>query len=162
DDESEELKSVTEVYGYYTDKRKVEKEIYQPIGRSMDNAPWVVGLTHTVIDGKVQEFDVSGIVQQFDYEGTDGQVHTYTAASLYAEDAHACDVLKNDYTIRVMGSNDAAGSHFVNREFKVDNGCYLNMLPFNQEEAIPAGLYTIEAKPNRLDEGERVIFSFKK
>ncbi|EGQ7973856.1 hypothetical protein I7Z51_002788 [Vibrio parahaemolyticus] len=162
DDESEELKFVTEVYGYYTDKRKVEKEIYQPIGRSMDNAPWVVGLTHTVIDGKVQEFDVSGIVQQFDYEGTDGQVHTYTAASLYAEDAHACDVLKNDYTIRVMGSNDAAGSHFVNREFKVDNGCYLNMLPFNQEEAIPAGLYTIEAKPNRLDEGERVIFSFKK
>ncbi|EOV6308625.1 hypothetical protein ACN9RQ_001452 [Vibrio parahaemolyticus] len=162
DDESEELKSVTEVYGYYTDKRKVEKEIYQPIGRSMDNAPWVVGLTHTVIDGKVQEFDVSGIVQQFDYEGTDGQVHTYTAASLYAEDAHACDVLKNDYTIRVMGSNDAAGSHFVNREFKFDNGCYLNMLPFNQEEAIPAGLYTIEAKPNRLDEGERVIFSFKK
>ncbi|EPA8592693.1 hypothetical protein ACQ7JZ_002281 [Vibrio parahaemolyticus] len=162
DDESEELKSVTEVYGYYTDKRKVEKEIYQPIGRSMDNAPWVVGLTHTVIDGKVLEFDVSGIVQQFDYEGTDGQVHTYTAASLYAEDAHACDVLKNDYTIRVMGSNDAAGSHFVNREFKVDNGCYLNMLPFNQEEAIPAGLYTIEAKPNRLDEGERVIFSFKK
>ncbi|HCH1190922.1 TPA: hypothetical protein NKP78_001399 [Vibrio parahaemolyticus] len=162
DDESEELKSVTEVYGYYTDKRKVEKEIYQPIGSSMDNAPWVVGLTHTVIDGKVQEFDVSGIVQQFDYEGTDGQVHTYTAASLYAEDAHACDVLKNDYTIRVMGSNDAAGSHFVNREFKVDNGCYLNMLPFNQEEAIPAGLYTIEAKPNRLDEGERVIFSFKK
>ncbi|HCE2375524.1 putative Ig domain-containing protein [Vibrio parahaemolyticus] len=162
DDESEELESVTEVYGYYTDKREVEKEIYQPIGRSMDNAPWVVGLTHTVIDGKVQEFDVSGIVQQFDYEGTDGQVHTYTAASLYAEDAHACDVLKNDYTIRVMGSNDAAGSHFVNREFKVDNGCYLNMLPFNQEEAIPAGLYTIEAKPNRLDEGERVIFSFKK
>ncbi|NVJ57084.1 MAG: putative Ig domain-containing protein [Vibrionaceae bacterium] len=162
DDESEELESVTEVYGYYTDKREVEKEIYQPIGRSMDNAPWVVGLTHTVIDGKVQEFDVSGIVQQFDYEGTDGQVHTYTSASLYAEDAHACDVLKNDYTIRVMGSNDAAGSHFVNREFKVDNGCYLNMLPFNQEEAIPAGLYTIEAKPNRLDEGERVIFSFKK
>ncbi len=162
DDESEELESVTEVYGYYTDKREVEKEIYQPIGRSMDNAPWVVGLTHTVIDGKVQEFDVSGIVQQFDYEGTDGQVHTYTAASLYAEDAHACDVLKNDYTIRVMGSNDAAGSHFVNREFKVDNGCYLNMLPFNQEEAIPAGLYTIEAKPNRLNEGERVIFSFKK
>ncbi|HHX8439284.1 TPA: putative Ig domain-containing protein [Vibrio diabolicus] len=162
DDESEELESVTEVYGYYTDKREVEKEIYQPIGRSMDNAPWVVGLTHTVIDGKVQEFDVSGIVQQFDYEGTDGQVHTYTAASLYAEDAHACDVLKNDYTIRVMGSNDAAGSHFVNREFKIDNGCYLNMLPFNQEEAIPAGLYTIEAKPNRLDEGERVIFSFKK
>ncbi|KOO10194.1 hypothetical protein AKJ18_35520, partial [Vibrio xuii] len=87
---------------------------------------------------------------------------TYTAASLYAEDAHACDVLKNDYTIRVMGSNDAAGSHFVSREFKVDNGCYLNMLPFNQEEALPAGLYTIEAKPNRLDEGERVIFSFKK
>ncbi|HHX8298079.1 TPA: putative Ig domain-containing protein [Vibrio diabolicus] len=162
DDESEELESVTEVYGYYTDKREVEKEIYQPIGRSMDNAPWVVGLTHTVIDGKVQEFDVSGIVQQFDYEGTDGQVHTYTAASLYAEDAHACDVLKNDYTIRVMGSNDAAGSHFVNREFKIDNGCYLNMLPFNQEEAIPAGLYTIEAKPKRLDEGERVIFSFKK
>ncbi|EGQ8960473.1 hypothetical protein ACKOZB_003786 [Vibrio parahaemolyticus] len=162
DDESEELESVTEVYGYYTDKREVEKEIYQPIGRSMDNAPWVVGLTHTVIDGKVQEFDVSGIVQQFDYEGMDGQVHTYTSASLYAEDAHACDVLKNDYTIRVMGSNDAAGSHFVNREFKVDNGCYLNMLPFNQEEAIPAGLYTIEAKPNRLDEGERVIFSFKK
>ncbi|HCE3286703.1 putative Ig domain-containing protein [Vibrio parahaemolyticus] len=162
DDESEELESVTEVYGYYTDKREVEKEIYQPIGRSMDNAPWVVGLTHTVIDGKVQEFDVSGIVQQFDYEGTDGQVHTYTSASLYAEDAHACDVLKNDYTIRVMGSNDAAGSHFVNREFKVDNGCYLNMLPFNQEEAIPDGLYTIEAKPNRLDEGERVIFSFKK
>ncbi|MCZ0924227.1 putative Ig domain-containing protein [Vibrio diabolicus] len=162
DDESEELESVTEVYGYYTDKREVEKEIYQPIGRSMDNAPWVVGLTHTVIDGKIQEFDVSGIVQQFDYEGTDGQVHTYTAASLYAEDAHACDVLKNDYTIRVMGSNDAAGSHFVNREFKIDNGCYLNMLPFNQEEAIPAGLYTIEAKPKRLDEGERVIFSFKK
>ncbi|MCQ9066423.1 putative Ig domain-containing protein [Vibrio diabolicus] len=162
DDESEELESVTEVYGYYTDKREVEKEIYQPIGRSMDNAPWVVGLTHTVIDGKVQEFDVSGIVQQFDYEGTDGQVHTYTAASLYAEDAHACDVLKNDYTIRVMGSNDAAGSHFVNREFKIDNGCYLNMLPFNQKEAIPAGLYTIEAKPKRLDEGERVIFSFKK
>ncbi|MGS6582526.1 putative Ig domain-containing protein [Vibrio diabolicus] len=162
DDESEELESVTEVYGYYTDKREVEKEIYQPIGRSMDNAPWVVGLTHTVIDGKIQELDVSGIVQQFDYEGTDGQVHTYTAASLYAEDAHACDVLKNDYTIRVMGSNDAAGSHFVNREFKIDNGCYLNMLPFNQEEAIPAGLYTIEAKPKRLDEGERVIFSFKK
>ncbi|KOO10536.1 hypothetical protein AKJ18_33745, partial [Vibrio xuii] len=79
DDESEELESVTEVYGYYTDKREVEKEIYQPIGRSMDNAPWAVGLTHTVIDGKVQEFDVSGIVQQFDYEGTDGQVHTYTA-----------------------------------------------------------------------------------
>ncbi|MFH4413958.1 putative Ig domain-containing protein [Vibrio diabolicus] len=162
DDESEELESMTEVYGYYTDKREVEKEIYQPIGRSMDNAPWVVGLTHTVIDGKIQELDVSGIVQQFDYEGTDGQVHTYTAASLYAEDAHACDVLKNDYTIRVMGSNDAAGSHFVNREFKIDNGCYLNMLPFNQEEAIPAGLYTIEAKPKRLDEGERVIFSFKK
>ncbi|EMN7215094.1 hypothetical protein WB841_002823 [Vibrio vulnificus] len=166
DDESDELEdeleSVTEVYGYYTDKREVEKEIYQPIGRSMNNAPWVVGLTHTVIDGKVQEFDVSGIVQQFEYEGTNGQIHTYTSASLYAEDTHACDVLKNDYTITVMGSNDAANSYFVNPAFKNDNGCYLNMHPFNQEEAIPAGLYTIEAKPNRLDEGERVVFSFKK
>ncbi|ELV8625451.1 hypothetical protein QNF03_002106 [Vibrio cidicii] len=162
DELEDELESVTEVYGYYTDKREVEKEIYQPIGRSMNNAPWVVGLTHTVIDGKIQEFDVSGIVQQFEYEGTNGQIHTYTSASLYAEDTHACDVLKNDYTISVMGSNDAANSYFVNPAFKNDNGCYLNMHPFNQEEAIPAGLYTIEAKPNRLDEGERVIFSFKK
>ncbi|HCG6409322.1 TPA: hypothetical protein NJ163_003212 [Vibrio parahaemolyticus] len=162
DTEADIPESKAEIYSYYTDNRAVENRISQPIGTTMDNAPWSESVIHTVISGEVKEFDVSGIVQQFDYTGSDGATHTYTSASLYANDPHACDVLKNDYTVKVMGSNDAAGSHFINLNYKSDNGCYVDLLPYDMTTFIPSGLYTIEAKPKQLDQGERVIFSFKK
>ena len=174
-DEEAGDKSV-ELYTYYTNAAYVEEMIYNKVSTSIgNNADWVTREAYIAMppfegstDIEVMELRVSGMVQQFDYTNDHGE-QTYTSASLHAGDKGTCDILKDIYvhhgTIRVYGNNTAANNYFssVPSYEAQDNGsCMINLHPYDISAKIPSGLYTIEAKPERLDEGERILFSFYK
>ena len=159
-----------ELYTYYTNAEYVEEMIYNPVNTSKDNADWADREAYIAMppsEGSkeivVTELHVNGIVQQF----ANGD-SMYTSASLHAGE-EACDILKDIYfdygDIRIHGDNTAADTYFhhepsYHRE-SVDS-CYIDFHPVDTTAVIPAGLYTIEAQPERFDEGERILFSFYK
>ncbi|MGR5422132.1 hypothetical protein [Vibrio sp. PNB22_4_1] len=169
-DEEDGEKS-TELYSYHTNAQYVEEALNNDVSESQENANWVDRETFIAMpsaegsnDIVVTELKVSGIVQQFDYQGS-----PYTSASIHGRNAETCEILKDIYldygSIQVHGDNPEADSYFNNREpqYKdVENSCYIDLMPFDHSVEIPAGLYTIEAQPERTDEAERIVFSFKK
>jgi hypothetical protein len=159
-----------ELYTYYTNAEYVEEMIYNPVNTSKDNADWADREAYIAMppsEGSkeivVTELHVNGIVQQFAHGDS-----MYTSASLHAGE-EACDILKDIYfdygDIRIHGDNTAADTYFhhepsYHRE-SVDS-CYIDFHPVDTTAVLPAGLYTIEAQPERFDEGERILFSFYK
>tara|TARA_Y100001960_G_C14373740_1_gene680422 strand:- start:21 stop:671 length:651 start_codon:yes stop_codon:yes gene_type:complete len=169
-DEEGDEKS-TELYTYYTNADYVEETISNDVNYSSDNAEWAEREAYIAMppsEGSkeivVTELNVSGIVQQFPWG--DGQ---YTSASIHGGDATTCEILEDIYfdygSFRVHGDNATANNYFDwNPTFKSDeeDDCYINLEPKDRSAELPKGLYTIEAEPERLDEGERILFSFKK
>ena len=160
----------TELYSYHTNAQYVEEALNNDVSESQANPNWVDRETFIAMpsaegsnDIVVTELKVSGIVQQFDYEGS-----PYTSASIYGRNAETCAILKDIYldygSIKVHGDNYGANNYFNSQPQYRDIGgsCYIDLAPFDHSVAIPSGLYTIEAKPERTDEAERIVFSFKK
>ncbi|MGR5235916.1 putative Ig domain-containing protein [Vibrio alfacsensis] len=168
-DEEDGEKS-TELYSYHTNAQYVEEALNNDVSESQENANWVDRETFIAMpsaedsnDIVVTELKVSGIVQQFDYQGS-----PYTSASIYGRNEGTCEILKDIYlnydSIRVHGDNNEANNYFNSQpQYRdVEGSCYIDLMPFDHSVEIPAGLYTIEAQPERNDEAERIVFSFKK
>ncbi|MGR5134688.1 putative Ig domain-containing protein [Vibrio alfacsensis] len=169
-DEEGDEKS-TELYSYHTNAQYVEEALNNDVSESQENANWVDRETFIAMpsaeganDIVVTELKVSGIVQQFnDSLGT-----PYSAASIYGRNAETCEILKDIYfnygSIQVHGDNPEANNYFNSQpQYRdVEDSCYIDLMPFDHSVAIPSGLYTIEAQPERNDEAERIVFSFKK
>ncbi|WP_063647712.1 putative Ig domain-containing protein [Aliivibrio fischeri] len=160
----------TELYSYHTNAQYVEEALNNDVSESQANPNWVDRETFIAMpsaegtnDTVVTELKVSGIVQQFDYQGS-----PYSSASIYGRNAETCAILKDIYldygSIRVHGDNYGANNYFNSQpQYRdVEGSCYIDLMPFEPSVAIPSGLYTIEAKPERTDEAERIVFSFKK
>ncbi|MGN2615439.1 hypothetical protein [Aliivibrio fischeri] len=160
----------TELYSYHTNAQYVEEALNNDVSESQANPNWVDRETFIAMpsaegtnDTVVTELKVSGIVQQFDYQGS-----PYSSASIYGRNAETCAILKDIYldygSIRVHGDNYGANNYFNSQpQYRdVEGSCYIDLMPFDPSVAIPSGLYTIEAKPERTDEAERIVFSFKK
>ncbi|MEZ8859546.1 hypothetical protein [Vibrio sp. 10N.247.311.51] len=161
----------TELYTYYTNEEYVEEMIHNKVNTSANNADWAERDTYIAMppsEGSnnivVTELDVSGIVQQFPWQ--DGQ---YTSASIHGGNTETCEILKDIYfdygSIQVHGDNTAADNYFhwvPTFETDKEGSCYIDLDPLDPSAELPKGLYTIEAKPERVDEGERILFSFYK
>ncbi|TDE21487.1 hypothetical protein E1100_15965 [Vibrio owensii] len=168
-DEEGDEKS-TELYSYHTNAQYVEEALNNDVSESQEDANWVDRETFIAMPSEegandivVTELKVSGIVQQFDYQGS-----PYTSASIYGRNAKTCEILKDIYLdygrIQVHGDNYSADNYFNSQpQYRdVEGSCYIDFMPLDHSAAIPAGLYTIEATPERTDEAERIIFSFEK
>ncbi|WP_041057161.1 putative Ig domain-containing protein [Vibrio owensii] len=168
-DEEGDEKS-TELYSYHTNALYVEEALNNDVSESQEDANWVDRETFIAMPSEegandivVTELKVSGIVQQFDYQGS-----PYTSASIYGRNAKTCEILKDIYlnygSIQVHGDNYGADNYFNSQpQYRnAEGSCYIDFMPFDHSAAIPAGLYTIEATPERTDEAERIIFSFEK
>ncbi|WP_061035077.1 MULTISPECIES: hypothetical protein [Vibrio] len=168
-DEEGDEKS-TELYSYHTNAQYVEEALNNDVSESQEDANWVDRETFIAMPSEegandivVTELKVSGIVQQFDYQGS-----PYTSASIYGRNAKTCEILKDIYldygSIQVHGDNYSANNYFSSQpQYRdAEGSCYIDLMPFDQSVAIPEGLYTIEATPERTDEAERIIFSFEK
>lgn len=168
-DEEGDEKS-TELYSYHTNAQYVEEALNNDVSESQEDANWVDRETFIAMPSEegandivVTELKVSGIVQQFDYQGS-----PYTSASIYGRNAKTCEILKDIYLdygrIQVHGDNYSADNYFNSQpQYRdAEGSCYIDFMPLDHSAAIPAGLYTIEATPERTDEAERIIFSFEK
>lgn len=168
-DEEGDEKS-TELYSYHTNAQYVEEALNNDVSESQEDANWVDRETFIAMPSEegandivVTELKVSGIVQQFDYLGS-----PYTSASIYGRNAKTCEILKDIYLdygrIQVHGDNYSADNYFNSQpQYRhAEGSCYIDFMPLDHSAAIPAGLYTIEATPERTDEAERIIFSFEK
>ncbi|MGR5518875.1 hypothetical protein ACPV5H_26080 [Vibrio harveyi] len=168
-DEEGDEKS-TELYSYHTNAQYVEEALNNDVSESQEDANWVDRETFIAMPSEegandivVTELKVSGIVQQFDYQGS-----PYTSASIYGRNAKTCEILKDIYLdygrIQVHGDNYSADNYFSSQpQYRdAEGSCYIDFMPLDHSAAIPAGLYTIEATPERTDEAERIIFSFEK
>ncbi|WP_104041244.1 hypothetical protein [Vibrio hyugaensis] len=169
-DEEGDEKS-TELYSYHTNAQYVEEALNNDVSESQEDANWVDRETFIAMpsseganDIVVTELKVSGIVQQFN----DSQGNPYSSASIYGRNAETCEILKDIYldygSIQVHGDNYGADNYFNSQpQYRdVEGSCYIDLMPFDHSVAIPEGLYTIEATPERTDEAERIIFSFEK
>ncbi|MFH4747880.1 hypothetical protein WMQ67_16325 [Vibrio harveyi] len=168
-DEEGDEKS-TELYSYHTNAQYVEEALNNDVSESQEDANWVDRETFIAMPSEegandivVTELKVSGIVQQFDYQGS-----PYTSASIYGRNAKTCEILKDIYLdygrIQVHGDSYSADNYFSSQpQYRdAEGSCYIDFMPLDHSAAIPAGLYTIEATPERTDEAERIIFSFEK
>ncbi|HDM8214944.1 TPA: hypothetical protein P0E22_004989 [Vibrio harveyi] len=168
-DEEGDEKS-TELYSYHTNAQYVEEALNNDVSESQEDANWVDRETFIAMPSEegandivVTELKVSGIVQQFDYQGS-----PYTSASIYGRNAKTCEILKDIYLdygrIQVHGDNYSADNYFSSQpQYRdAEGSCYIDFMPLDHSAAIPVGLYTIEATPERTDEAERIIFSFEK
>ena len=168
-DEEGDEKS-TELYSYHTNAQYVEEALNNDVSESQEDANWVDRETFIAMPSEegandivVTELKVSGIVQQFDYQGS-----PYTSASIYGRNAKTCEILQDIYLdygrIQVHGDSYSADNYFSSQpQYRdAEGSCYIDFMPLDHSAAIPAGLYTIEATPERTDEAERIIFSFEK
>ncbi|EPV1124327.1 hypothetical protein ACV17F_002232 [Vibrio harveyi] len=168
-DEEGDEKS-TELYSYHTNAQYVEEALNNDVSESQEDANWVDRETFIAMPSEegandivVTKLKVSGIVQQFDYQGS-----PYTSASIYGRNAKTCEILKDIYLdygrIQVHGDNYSADNYFSSQpQYRdAEGSCYIDFMPLDHSAAIPVGLYTIEATPERTDEAERIIFSFEK
>ncbi|WP_050932151.1 hypothetical protein, partial [Vibrio harveyi] len=97
-DEEGDEKS-TELYSYHTNAQYVEEALNNDVSESQEDANWVDRETFIAMPSEegandivVTELKVSGIVQQFDYQGS-----PYTSASIYGRNAKTCEILKDIY-----------------------------------------------------------------